>query len=126
MERVGDAKRRHARGRASSTRSINGANFQVLHEFDTAHYATDGYAPYARLRTWRNALRHDVGRRSGWSRHHLLDRRKRLRLPRSARLDNSSLHEGSSSQAGLILGADGLLSTGWRSGNIRRRDDLPD
>ena len=87
----------------------DGSNFQVQHEFDNAHMATDGVTPYARLLATGGMLYgittfggaagagtiFRIGENgTGFQVLHAFD---------------ESIGEGSGGQAGLILGTDGML-----------------
>ena len=88
----------------------NGANFQILHQFDTANYSTDGYAPYGRLVDIGGMLygTTTIGGADGVGTVFTISE-SGAGFQALHAFNDSSLHEGSGPQAGLTVGTDGLL-----------------
>ena len=105
----------------------NGANFQILHQFDTANYSTNGYAPYGRLVDIGGMLYGTTssGGADGVGTVFTISESGAGFQVLHA-LDDSSLHEGSSA-AGRVdpRRRRPALWHGERWRNVGRRDDLP-
>ncbi len=88
---------------------LDGSNFQVQHEFDNAHYTTDGVTPYARLLATGGMLygiTTDGGAGGAGTIFRIGENGTGFQVLHAF---DDSIGEGFGGTAGLILGTDGML-----------------